>query len=422
LTQIRADLAIVTAWYPPEPAPYGQMMQELASFLVQRGLLVDVFTSVPNYPQGAIYPGWRNRLLQHEQPIPGLRIWRVGVLAGRGEKRRHRGRLWRIAGFLTFTALCFVTMLRKSKPRVVFAVLQPLSVGPMLFLFARLKGSRLIVNLQDLHPDAAVLLGLVKNRLLIGVLRRIEAFVYRSADAIAVICDAFKRHCVARGANISRVVVIPNWIDLDEIRPLSRASSLRRDLGISEGAFVALYAGSLGLISGAEMLVEAASKLAAHSNIHFVFVGDGVLVPRLTEQKRHHRLANVHFLPFQPRESLNEVQSLGDVSLVTLLPGHGQSSVPSKVLGYMAAARPVIAAVDANSETAKFIRDAQAGIVVPPGSVMDLIDALLKLQAEPHLARSLGLAGRRYLECSLTREGVLAMYARLIDDEIQRTR
>jgi colanic acid biosynthesis glycosyl transferase WcaI len=176
---------------------------------------------------------------------------------------------------------------------------------------------------------------------------------------------------------------------------------------------VALYAGTIGLVSGAEVIIDAAVKLGPASGVRILFVGEGQLLPKLEQRARDLGLGNVAFLPFQPRELLNDVQSAADVSLVTLLPGHGRTSMPSKVLGYLAAGRPVVAAVDTDSETARFLRRAGAGIVVPPGDPPALADAIVALRDDPERRRAMGRAGRVYLERHCSQDEVLGAYAEM---------
>jgi colanic acid biosynthesis glycosyl transferase WcaI len=414
-----SDIAIVTAWYPPEAAPFGQMMHELAHFLVDNGLRIDVITSVPNHPEGVLPENWKNKLLQVERPRPGLRILRVGaLLRPRSHRGQPRGRLQRMAAYLTFTVLVLLLASWKVKPRVIFGVMQPLTIAPVLHTLARLRRAKLVFNIQDLHPDAAVSLRLLRNSLLIRLLRRMESRAYRNADALSVICEGFRDHCVARGATADAVRVIPNWIDLDEVRPLGAASVIRAELGLDERAFVVLYAGTIGYVSGAEVVIDAADRLQGLDDLHFVFIGEGPLVGELQRQRNERRLKRVHFLPFQPRERLSEVQGTGDVSVVTLLPGHGRTSVPSKVLGYMAAARPIVAAVDADSETARFIEAARAGLVTPAGDAVGLATAIQRLHGQRALARDLGLHGRRFLEAEQSKEHVLARYLELFRQQV----
>lgn len=405
---------IVTAWFPPEPAPFGQMMYELARHLADHGLTVDVITSVPNHPHGVPYEGWRNRLLQEERPVPGLRVLRVGVWPRQASQRvRPRSTLFRALAFLWFTTASFAVALWKTRPRAVFAVLQPLTVTLPMLVLARAKRAGLIFNVQDLHPDALVALGLIRQGWLIRTLQTMERVAYTHCDALAVISEGFRRHCLERGARADWVRVIPNWIDLEEVRPTAAPSRLRAGLELGADDFVVLYAGTIGLVSGAEVVLEAAALLQ-ESGVRFAFVGEGPLVPRLQAESRRRALKNVGFLPFQPRELLGDVQALGDVSLVTLLPGHGTTSVPSKVLGYLAAARPVVAAVDPDCETARFLRAARAGVVVPPADARALADAIMALRSDRDLTQRMGEAGRRYLEDRLSKEHVLGLHEALL--------
>lgn len=409
-----ADVVIVTAWFPPESAPFGQMMFELARYLGAAGLSVDVITNVPNHPSGHVYAGFSNRVFSESALGPGVRVVRLGIVPRFRGGRAPPGRLYRLVSFLWFTIAAGVAVLLRHKPRVIFAVLQPLTVAVPLLAAARLRRAKVIFNVQDLHPDALVDIGLVKNRSVIAALRFLERLAYRCADALAVICDGFRDHCIARGADPAHVEVIPNWINLDEIRPQLQASRLRAEIGIPNEAFVALYAGTIGLVSGADVLIDACARLPPDSAIRVVFVGEGQLVPLLKEKASRLAPDTFCFLPFQPRDRLNDVQSLADVSVVTLLPGHGRTSVPSKVLGYMAAGRPVIAAVDLDSETARLIHAAGAGWVVPPGDPNSLARALLDAQRDEDKRHRCGRSGRRYLEDHHRQDAVLERYARLL--------
>ena len=208
--------------------------------------------------------------------------------------------------------------------------------------------------------------------------------------------------------------MIPNWIDLDEIHPLARPSIFRERLGIRPEEFTVLYAGPIGLVSGAEIVLAAAACLGVRSGFRFVFVGEGQLVPTLKQAASEGGLTHVDFLPFQPRELLNDVQSLGNVGLVTLRPGHGRMSVPSKVLGYLAAGRPVIAAVDIDSDTARLVRAANAGIVVAPSKGSDLAAALRELRSDERRRASMGDRGRAFMESMYAKPSVLHNYAMLL--------
>lgn len=399
-------LVLVSQWYPPEHAPIGFMVRELAQSLAERGHDVTVITGFPNHPRGEIFGGYKKRWRLDESD-DGVKVWRVWLFT-----KRNPGRLARIIGFLSFTLTSALALLMHRQTDLIFGVFQPLSVGVTLPFLAKLKGARLVLNVQDLHPDVPIELGLIRNPLLISVLREVERSSYCAVDGLAVISEAFKEHCVAKGARVSNVAVIPNWIDSEEIRPGERLNSFRSEMGISSDDVVVLYAGTIGMVSGAEVVLSAAARLEkVQSGIRFVFVGEGPALPGLKAGAAALALGNVHFAPFQPRERLAEVQAMADISLVTLKRGKGRTSVPSKVLGYMAAARPVVASVDGDSETARLVSGAGCGVVVEPDDDNALANAIQRLAASAQDRYRMGMSGRDFLEVNYRKETVTQRYA-----------
>jgi colanic acid biosynthesis glycosyl transferase WcaI len=398
-------LTIVSQWYPPEQAPFGRMMHELAAALVACGWNVTVVTGFPNHPRGVVFEGFRKRWLTVEH-VDGVRVCRVWLATG-----RRRGFLARIATFASFTLTAAWRLLREPGPDVIFAVLQPLSMGVTLPWIARLKGARLVFNLQDLHPDAQIRLGMVRNPVLIRLLKWMEAHAYASCAAITVICEQFSQHVIQRGIASDKVFVIENWVNTERIQPVPAAGhAFRREVGLDERQFVVLWAGTLGHVSGAEVIVEAARLLQDEPAVRFLIVGEGPVLPKLQQRAAQLGLTNVVFRPFQPEQKLAAVQSSADVSLVTLAPEVAEVSVPSKVLAYLAAGRPIIAAVPARSETAALVERAGAGVVVAPADPVALADAIRALRPREEELRQFGAAARAHVVGSLSAAVVLGRY------------
>jgi colanic acid biosynthesis glycosyl transferase WcaI len=394
----------VTQWFPPEHTPIGHMFLELAEWLVSCGYDVTVVTGFPNHPSGVVFAGY-NKQCFFEEYIGEVRIWRVYL-----HTSKNLSFLNRALSFLTFTIMSTLIMLIKGTPQIIFSVLQPLSMGLVLPFVAKVKNARLVFNIQDLHPDAQIKLGIIKNPFLIALLKKIEEFSYRTADGLTTICDGFKNHCIACGGRRESIAVIPNWIDLNDIRPSQRCNAFRSECGLKENDFVVLYAGTIGMVSGATIMLDVASRLESHSDIKFVFVGDGPILDVLKTRSISLNIKNISFFPFQPRERLNFVQAMADISVVTLQPGSGEMSVPSKVLGYMAAARPIIASVESGSETASFMNKAKAGVVTPPEDSEAMAKSILSLKNDPSLRKQLGGNGRAYLEWYLSKDQICREY------------
>ena len=408
------SVLFLSQWFPPEHAPMGYMLKELAENLAAQGWDVEVVTGFPNHPSGKVQaPHIKQRILRETLgPVRVTRLWLY--------TSETRSFLSRALNFLSFVASSFLYLLTCKKPGLVFAVLQPLPLGATLTLLAKLRGFKLIFNVQDLHPDVLVDLGLIKSKPVIKALKWIERTAYRRADGLAVICQGFKNHVAQHGAQ-GAIEIIPNWIDIDEIKPQPEKGQLIRDMAnIPAGAPVVLYAGTIGHVSGAQVVMQAA-KLALESDsstpIHWLLVGEGPLLPTL--QILAQSLPNVHFLPFQPRELLPAVQNCATISMVSLLPGKGTFSVPSKVLGYMEAAKPVVASVDLNSETGILVQQASCGLVAQPGNPQALLQAVQQLLAKPQNAADLGAKGRQFLEQRYSRTQVCAQYAEFFQQTLQ---
>ncbi len=408
----RPRLIIVTQWFPPEPAPFGVMMREMASFFVAAGWEVEVITGFPNHPEGVLHAGYRRSW--HRRSAEGGfvvdRVW-LSISA-------RRNLLGRALTFLSFTTTSAIRLLRNRRAEVVFAVLQPLSQGLLLPLLCRLKGSRLVFNVQDLHPETQIRLGLIKNRWLIRFLECVERVSYRSSDHVTAISLPFVDHVIGKGVAPERVTCIENWVDCERIMPVGRAASLRSAIGFGDTEFVVLWAGTIGAVSGIDTLISAASELQHLENVKFLVVGDGVRRASAETMVRDRGLRNVLFRGFFPEAQLSALFASADVAVVTLAKGFGDTSVPSKILAYMAAAKPIVAAAPAESQTAREVVASGAGIVVPPSDGRMMSEAIRQLMDDEVRRDRMGAEARARVLAHWDRAAVLSRYVRLFNSMV----
>ena len=347
------------------------MVQELAEDLTRRGHRVTVVTGWPSHPQGALYPGWHSAWRRLERCPEGYDVLRCGHSFGPRKRLLHR--LWYT---LTYAVSTFVNAL--TLPRVdVFMWGMPAVFGSVAYgLLARLKGARFVYYVPDLMPEAIQTAGMISQGRAFRLMKAVDAWLCRRADLVTTLSENLRSGIASRGIDPAKIRVIPFWIDGQKVRPGEHDNPWRRQHGIAPETFVALYAGTIGYVSGAGVLADVAGMLADRKDILLLVVGEGPVKDDLQAAAVQRRLSNLQFLPFQPTDQLNDMQATADVGLVTLLPAAGDNSVPSKVLGYLAAGRAVIASVHEGSPTAQTLRQGRCGWAVPPQDARAMAEAI----------------------------------------------
>jgi colanic acid biosynthesis glycosyl transferase WcaI len=406
---MQKNIFITTHIFPPEVHPSGIMNSELAKELSKNNYNVKVITCFPSHPKSELFTGWKRAILNIKRAngYDVIRSWhpifKTNKIVGR------------IINIICQSFSFFIAAQSLERPNIIISDGPPILGTIISAIIAKMNKAVLITIIHDFVADI-MLSNDILRKILGKQLLNIESFSYQLCDYIVVLSEGFRKIMIREKCiEESKIIIVPVWLDGQEIVPLERDNAWRREMNIPPEKFVVLYAGTIGLVSGAEVVLEAARLLEFYPDILFLLVGEGQAKDRLEEQVRYLRFPRVRFLPFQPRERLSEVQATADVSLVTLAPGRGKTSVPSKVLGYMAAARPVIAAVDVDCDTADTVRKAACGLVAKPGDGQELAHAILSFYQNNSHREACGQAGRRYFLQHFDRRVVMEKYLDLIE-------
>ena len=375
--------------YYPEPIGIAPLMTELAEGLVKRGHEVRVVTGMPNYPERQIYEGYQGKLYMTELRN-GVAIQRSYVLV-----RPRPTLLERVILDASFVVSSFIHALRGKRPDVVFLTSPPLPIAVPAALLGWLHRCPVILNLQDIIPEAAIHVGLLKNKKLIWVFEGLEKFAYRNATKISIIVDQFAHNLIKKGVPAKKLVTIPNWVDTEFIHPLPKEHNYFRAKYQLEGKFVLMYSGNIGLTQGLETVVKAAKLLAHVPDLVVIIVGEEKAIGRLLKFAQDLGANNVVVAPFQPRERLPEMLAAMDVGLVIQKQNVIAFNMPSKIQPILASGRPIIASVPLNGTAADVVRSS-GGLVVPPEDVNALAEAMWELYKNREKAESLGKYGRQY--------------------------
>lgn len=274
---------------------------------------------------------------------------------------------------------------KRKDADVVFCVSTPPTQGAICALIKKKLSKKsgkyipFVYNLQDVFPDSLVTTGLAKkDSLLWKIGRKIEDFTYKNADKIIVISQSMKCNIMEKGVPEEKIVVVSNWIDTEEVKPVAKEENrLFDEFGIEKDKFTVVYAGNFGAAQGAHVVLEAAELLKDRPDIQFVIFGGGAGFEDAKSEKAEKKLDNVIVNGLLPQDRVPEVYSLGDVALITCKKGVGNSGMPSKTWSIMACNTPIIAAFDTDSELAEILKDADAGVCIEPEDENALVKAIL---------------------------------------------
>ena len=396
-------ILILSIYHDPEPIP---KTGELARELQRRGHDVTVVTAFPHYPSGRLYPGYRLALWRWETR-ERVRILRTCIYPYHG-----RNSLLRMVNYLTWMLSSIQSAWLAPACDVIYVWHPPLTIGVSAWVISKLKRAPYVYDVQDLWPESALASGLMRDGHLVRFLYRLADWVYERAPRILVVSDAAAEYLRQRGVDPRRISVAHHWLDTTAFeRPPVR--DVRFELGWDD-KFIVMFAGNLGMVQGLETVIEAAALLRDRAEMEFVFIGDGTDRARLEALVAENGLTNVRFLGYHPPADMPAFLGAADALLVHLRRSEiADHAIPTKILSYLAAARPIICAT--HGAACDLISAARAGVTARPSDPAGLVDAITQLASLGAEARlRLGYNGRAYLAAHFAKQTVIDEYERVL--------
>ena len=371
--------------FTPEIAATSFRTHEHARVWIERGHEVTIVTCVPNWPNGRVFPGYKNRLYQEEW-IDGIRVIRVWSFIA-----ANRGFLLRTLDFVSFMLAAIAFCWRFPKFDILVATSPQFFTAVAGCCISVLRRRRWVFELRDIWPDSLRAVGISQGRL-IHWLEKLELFLYRRAQRIVALTNAFKTNLTRRGIDPDKIDVVTNGVDLDRVNPARITFDVRQRLGIDPSKFLVGYIGTTGMAHGLETLLDAA-RLCQHRNLHFVVIGTGARRQWLEAQANAMRLANVSFHDSVPHDEIPSYYAALDAALVHLRPDPlFKTVIPSKIFECMAMGTPILMAVE--GEAAEIVAAAGCGICIPSGDAAALAAAAERLAAESTLRAAMSTQGQ----------------------------
>lgn len=357
------NILIITQIFWPEAFDFKNL--PLAQALTRRGHKVTVLTAFPNYPLGRVYDGYRTSWRQWET-IDGVRVLRVPHYPDHSSSG-----LKRVLNYASFTlATATLGLLSAGKPDVVFLYAPPMTLGVTAALFKAIFRAPVLMDVLDLWPEAIAGSGMVSSRIVMRGAGLISNFACRVADKVTVPTDGFSSRLQAAGVPKDKLSIIPNWADRSVYHVADKDPAFGRQFSL-EGKFCIVHAGNIGPFQDIRNVMLAAERLRDIKNLRLIFVGSGRDLDEMKRLKARLRLDNVIFSGSYPAASMPGIFAWADGLLVSLKSDpYLAINFPSKMPGYMASGRPIIAC--AEGEAANLVLSNGLGLNCSPGNPAEL--------------------------------------------------
>jgi glycosyltransferase involved in cell wall biosynthesis len=353
---------------------------------VKLGHKVTVITGAPNYPEGVIYPGYKNKWYQREE-MDGIEVVRVKTYMA-----LNAGRVRRLIDFNSYALMAGIVALFRKRADIIVATSPQLFAGITACVLSFFHRRPWVFELRDMWPASVHAVGAVKPGRLIRFAEKIEMLLYISASRIVPVTNRFKEVLIERGVDGEKVDVVTNGVDLSAFTPAAEKDhSLVAEYGLAD-KFVVGYIGTHGMAQALHTVVRAAELLRNRDDIRFLFVGSGAERNNVESLARTLELDNVVMMPRQPKQMMPATWGLCDIALVPLKNEHEFTKViPSKIFECMGMGLPMVVAVPPGEATG-LVEHMGAGVAVPPEDPAAMAQAITELRKDRDRLASMAAA------------------------------
>lgn len=366
----------------------------------------------PSTPKGAI--------ARRENDPVGLRIAPIQLAKPvRKQAFVERWRLERLYG--RRLAACIAT----SGPDVVLLSNTPLDAASAAALACRRNDIPLVFWLQDLYGDASErILGRrlgALGRLIGRHYKNMERRILRGSSRVIGITEHFRSAAMQIGVSPDAYTTIQNWAPLDEIGPRPKVNAWSRRQGL-DGRFVFLYSGTLGFKHNPGLLLSLARAFRTNQNIRVVVNSEGAAAEWLRDRAVAEGLGNLTTNPYQPYDAVPDVLAAADVLVCLLEPEAGSYSVPSKVLSYHCAGRPMLLAVPDGNLAARIVREEGTGLVADPWDLEAFVETAERLYGDGAGRIEMGRRARAYAERAFDIDAITDRFEQVLSAAVESAR
>lgn len=402
---------IHTLIFSPDGVSTAYLYNDIALRLQQRGYEVVVLTTTPHFN---IVPE------QVEKQPMRWKVWGFckvskfnGMTVLHVPQKKFKSTVLRLLGFVYWHIVSFFIGLTIRHVDLILSPSPPLTVGWMNLGLAKLKGCKVVYNVQEIYPDILKL----KDGVILKFLSWMEKKVYNGSDAVTTIDKVFYDTIVPRFKDQSKLHVIPNFVDTELYHEVEWSGKLDENLFPKNDSIKLLYAGNIGHAQSWEPLIELADK-TRDLNVEYVVIGEGAKRGYVEDEIKKRGLNKLHLLPYQPRELMPAILSYSDASFIFMAPEMDGDGFPSKVYTIMACERPLLVLSGENTPIVNFLKDKGCAKLITENDfdkkVSEMVEWLRNVTKEE--LSQMGKRGLAEIQAKYTKEKVTDMYVDLVDN------
>ena len=416
---MKKRILIYAHYYAPDVASTGQILQDLAEVMTEE-FDVTVICTVPSYT-GSIAEAYKRKEFFHEE-INGVHVLRVPVPEFNKSSKRSR-----IKNLLSYFWGARTATKMVGAQDYVFSISQPPIMGGMLGVYGKKKlRAKYIYCIQDFNPEQIMATGYIRFKSLLKTAMWLDMRSCRKSDLVVTVGRDLCKTLESRfqGKKLPKYVIINNWIDEEQIKPLSAddpdVDAFRKRFGL-DGKFVIMYSGNIGIyydLEGLFRVIESFQNVKTPDGreVVFVFIGEGSILGKLKDYQHKHQMENVVFIPYQDKDRLVYSLNAADVHWCVNAKGIKGVSCPSKFYGIAAAGKPVLAVLESGTEIRMLIEETNCGKCAEPGDyqrIAENVEWFVLHDGDEELS-TMGRRGREYLINHLTKDHSIAKYIEAI--------
>jgi colanic acid biosynthesis glycosyl transferase WcaI len=414
-------ILLISYNFSPEPTGIGKYNGEMIKWMVDNGYDCSVITSYPYYPHWKVDEKYQSKRFTFsketsfsEDSDGSLDVYRAPMYVPSNPSGLRRI-LLDFSFFIT-AFLVLLTLLPKKKFDSVIVVAPSFQNGLLGLFYKMIRGGKLLYHIQDMQVEAARDLKMIKSKILIKILFKVEYLIFKYADIITSISEEMIRRTEVKA--FKRANLFPNWANTDQFFQMSEKESLKIKFGFRSSDKIILYSGAIGEKQGLEAILFAAEKYKTNANLKFVICGSGPYKPKLQETSEHLSLKNVVFFPIQPLEVFNDFLNMADVHLVIQKANASDLVMPSKLTSILAVGGLALITANKGSGLHTLVQKYNMGILVEAEDQLALHAGIEKILSENW--DTVKSNARYYAEQFLSIENVMGKFQDLVFGEARR--